>query len=375
MIKGLIDHWVPSDPNISSFWKYPLEKLFPLLDDVLESTNADHFTFYTKWYTNGIKSSLPFLVNHPQCMNVATDNEWGRRLIDYLHGKGVSVGAMLQCYTFEAGFLPASGVCGSWDQSLATGMPGCVDIVSPAWKDYPRLLAAMIEEHLSLFPGIDAMFLEFEGFSGIDAETAAAKLGIPCDGNNVEITGRPAAMLDEAPFLAKNKQKQWLWTNAAQKLFETALQTNLATAESVFSSRDFKGIKGIVYAALGYELPYVEQCLPNNDWWLIPWKYWGWHNAPPIPRDVLLRQTEYCQNVIKKQMRRGRNVCYIGNATLPTVNPDSIEEMLRFCVETGLGGYIGMGSFIPEIGLQWHGSTPPGIEQSKKIHEQWFREQ
>ena len=66
MFVGLMDHWVPSHDAVSRFWRTPFDTLRPAMDAVCDEMAVNNFTFYTKWYTNGIKSALPFLQNHPR---------------------------------------------------------------------------------------------------------------------------------------------------------------------------------------------------------------------------------------------------------------------------------------------------------------------
>jgi hypothetical protein len=75
-----MDHWVPTKDDISKFWKQDYGTAVRLLDELKRDINFNNFTFYTKWYTNGVKSKLPYLYNHPEASNVKTDNDWLRTL-------------------------------------------------------------------------------------------------------------------------------------------------------------------------------------------------------------------------------------------------------------------------------------------------------
>ena len=63
--KGFIDLITPSAEDISTVYKASAREIDAVVGGLLEEMDFNHFTFYTKWYTNGWKSELPFLVNHP----------------------------------------------------------------------------------------------------------------------------------------------------------------------------------------------------------------------------------------------------------------------------------------------------------------------
>lgn len=139
MLMGLMDHWVPSHDAVSRFWKTPFAELRAGLEAICDELDVNNFTFYIKWFSNGIKSALPFLTNHPQAQNVVTDNAWGRDLIDFFHGRDMTVGAMIQCYAFDAGRLPPEGVSDIWkDTCMYNGDARDSEIADPTWSDYLR---------------------------------------------------------------------------------------------------------------------------------------------------------------------------------------------------------------------------------------------
>jgi len=228
---GLMDHWVPSHDEISRFWKTPFAELRPYLDALCGDIGINNFTFYTKWYSNGIKSSLPFLKNHPQAMSVVTDNGWGRELIDYFHRRDMTAGAMLQCYTFQGGMLPKEAVLGTWPSaSKATGQEtDVVELVDPAWDEYPNILSQILEEHLRLFPALDAIFLEFEGVSGA----------------RIEIGRRMNC--------AEKMEKTKIMSSApVQEMLRKTLTSHLSAAERTFARTGYRGVRGVVYGSMGY---------------------------------------------------------------------------------------------------------------------------
>ena len=367
MLTGLMDHWVPSHDAISRFWKTPFDTLRPLVERLCDEVAVNNFTFYTKWYSNGIKSALPFLRNVPEAMNVATDNAWGRRWLEFFHDRGMTVGAMLQCYTFQPGLLPREAVLGTWAGTRrATGLEGDNEIADPTWDGYPELLVQMIEEQLRLFPDFDAIFLEFEGIGAPGKGSRLWQMAQEAGPDSVEPALR--AQWEESGF--GGGDDAWTWSAPVQKLLRDSLATQLAAVDKLLDRIGFNGISGVVYHAMGYETPYVLDCLPGRDWWLLPWHYWGWGHKEPD--ETAQRQTDWCKRSFRERVEQGYKLCYIGNATLPTVRPDAITEMARHCMEIGAAGHIGMGDPIPQYGLRWHDATEQGVAAARRIYKDLF---
>ena len=375
MLNGLMDHWVPSHDAVSRFWKTPFDILRPHMDKLCDDVGSNNFTFYTKWYTNGIKSSLPFLSNHPDAQNVLTDNDWGRKWIDYFHSRGMTVGAMLQCYTFEPGMLPGEGVLGTWqNQASVTGLDGDPLIVNPQYEQYPAMLEQMLEEHLSLFPGIDAIFLEFEGLPVVGPENSLTIAEL--SGGNVENYISPSTRKHWQDIRREPETKdKWVWAEPVQNALKKTLSRQLSAADRTLNCLGFSGIKGVVYHAFGYEIPYIIDSLPDRSWWHLPWNYWGWNGGSPddksIPQtsdEVIEIQINWCKKQFLQLVEKGYPVCYIGNCTLPTRRTDTITEMYNFIKEIGAAGYIGMGNPIPEYGLKWRGATEKWISEARRLY-------
>ena len=350
---GLMDHWVPSSDVVSSFWKMSFEELRPSMEKVCDDIAVNNFTFYTKWYTNGTNSELPFLANHPEASNTITDNAWGRQWIDWCHGRGISVGAMLQCYTFEQGMMPPESLLGSWEgTNEVTGLPAADEVVDPTWDGYGKVLESMVEEQLRVFPDLDQIFVEFEGIGGPDADHLLRRLGEEADraGDYSE------AVLAHADELGQ-PCKGWTWTRPVQERLRQTLVQHLDIVEEVCQRAGFMGSRGVVYQAFNYEVPYVLDCLPNKDWWLLPWNYWGFDWCENHPDDIVRRQIDYCKAKFTQLVDDDWSLYYVGNASLPTNRPETIAELARHCEEIGATGHLGMGNFLPLVGLRWKKAT------------------
>jgi len=369
MLTGLWDHWVPSADAVSSFWKTPFKELKPGLDRLLAEIDINNFTFYTKWYSNGIKSSLPFLINDPESMNVQTDNDWGRILIDYFHDKGMTVTAVLQCYTMEKSLLPREGVLGQWNGlSEVTGINREVAIVNPCWDGYSALLKSMVEEQLDVFPGLDGFFFEFEGLGAVSAQDLQESEFVLTD----DLVADDKLALWDRIGLSPSKENRWLWTDSAQQILADRLQEQLGMLENLFDARNYKGLRGVVYHALGYEVPYIHNVLPNKDWWLMPWHYWGWDFAENDSDETVCRQIEFCKEKFAEYKNDGLKLCYIGNATLPTNRSETISDMVAFCRDIDADGYLGMGNHQSHYGLRWHHADDASVSRLRNLYKDLF---
>ena len=237
MLAAFMDHWVPSHEAISRFWATPFQTLRPLLESLLDEVGCNNFTFYTKWYSNGIRSSLPFLPNHPQAQNVLTDNDWGRQCIDFFHERGLTVGAMLQCYSFDAGVMPRDAVLGPWEGTKrATGGEHDVEIVDPTWGGYADLLEQMLTEQLDLFPGLDQFFLEFEGLGAPAGDHALRQLAPRGEAAHGQISDEIRRQW-AACGTPDGPADPWLWTTPVQDALSHTLRAHLAAARDLYRTQ------------------------------------------------------------------------------------------------------------------------------------------
>jgi hypothetical protein len=235
-----MDHWVPSADTVSRFWKTPFETVEPLMTRLCDEIAINHFTFYTKWYTNGFRSALPFLPNHPESQNVRSDNEWGRRWIEFFHRRGMTVGAMVQSYAYLPGCFPAERTLGTWkDTHRCTGLTPDQDnvIIDPTWQGFTAHFEAMLEEQIRLFPGLDAVFLEFEGLTAAEpidgmkcrrhnkGDVATGLHPVVCDSISPAIRAQWADSAWDVP-----ERDQWIWTEPVQAILADRLRIHLAVS-------------------------------------------------------------------------------------------------------------------------------------------------
>ncbi len=361
MLRGFMDHWVPTVDSISTFWKSDISACKDLIDGLASEVAFNNFTFYTKWYTNGISSELQFLRNHPDSSNVRTDNHWGRELIDHLHSRGMTAGAMLQLYTYEKGLWADMPSLGEWDVRgcAATDAP-CVlaDFTSDA---YPSKLAQILREHLILFPDLDYLFLEFEGIMPEMAvkayENHAAKVGgLP---DPVDVTYREQ---DIALYKSIGNTIDLRYSVEALDLFTYYMRRNLETAQGVCDELEYRGRLGVVYYPPQYESLFVPNALPGNRWRLLPWCYFGWTPDPQQKAATMKMMLHH----MEEQLAAGRRVLYIGDAAISPWDTESIETTLQFCESHLMEGYLGMGNPVDHTGLRW---TDVTTEQVQKVRD------
>jgi hypothetical protein len=371
-MKGLMDHWVPSRDQISKFWKQDLDTACRILDELANDIAFNHFTFYTKWYTNGMKSNLPYLSNHPKASNVRTGNAWGRSIIDRLHDRGVSVGAMIQFLTYES---PA------WEEERSVGeielghvaeteLPVRIaDITHPQFRDR---IKAIIQEHLEQFPALDYLFLEFEGLQWGDVQRVydqwSRQRGFPKE--------RPLTYGDDVLDHCRRigAAPSLIWSNEAREMLLYYCGLNLQAAKEAVDAMNYKGDVGIVIHSYGYETFIYSHIVPDRAWWLVPWNYWNTEKESD--------ETEQKKAISKEKMlawkREGRRVCYIGDVTIGPERgsgmqgkKDVIRDFYDFSVEH-LDGYLGMGNPVPDIGLKWEGITDDHVLEMRSFYRELY---
>ena len=368
-----MDHWVPSRDYISKFWKQDIKTVVRILGELRSETEFNNFTFYTKWYTNGIKSELPYLSNHPEASNMRTGNEWGRSIIEHLHGMGVSVGAMIQFLTYENRV---------WEEELSIGemelghvaeteLPVRIaDITNPLFR---KRFKAIIKEHLAQFPALDYLFLEFEGLHWGDVQLVydiwTRQSGTP----NAESLTYEDEVLDHCKRIGV--APSLIWSKEAKRMLTHYYGLNLQAAKEVLDEMKYEGIVGIVIHSYGYETFIYPELLPDPDWWLVSWNYWNCENESD--------ETEQKKAISKEKMlqwkRDGHKVCYIGDVTIGAEHGSDMQakkEVVRdfydFSVKYELDGYLGMGNPVPDIGLKWIGVTDDHVLQMREFYSELY---
>ncbi|MBB6730868.1 hypothetical protein [Cohnella zeiphila] len=369
MLKGFMDHWVPTKAQISTFWKQDLPTVLKQLDDLKRDVDYNHFTFYTKWYSNGLKSNLPYLYNHSDASNVRTDNQWGRDIIDHLHRQGSSVGAMLQLVTYEQPYWEDSLSMGEWDNPVAEiALPFKVaDFTHP---DYTTRVAEVLKEHLNVFPDLDYLFLEFEGVNSGDVNRVygawAAANGKPMmehvsyDKQTTDYCRKLDIPLDVT------------WSVEGREMLKHYYGRNLEVVDAVLRTMNYEGTVGIVYHLYQYEaFIYPELLEDRKHWWLLPWHYWTFH---PGSESVLAERKLTGKQHLKEWKEAGYQVCYIGDVTMGAVNKDreTLVDYFNECEAIGLAGYLGMGNPDPQLGLRWLNVTDQDCTDARQLYARLY---
>jgi hypothetical protein len=368
MRKGLIDHWVPTAPAYSKFWRADLAAAKRAILEVREDVGHDGMTFYTKWYTNGMKSDLPFLRNHPDSSNVKTGNEWGRELIDFLHGQGMTASAMMQLYTYEQPEWEEALSIGGWDVRICAGNDADVRIADFTQDAYVGRMQAIIREQVEAFPDLDDLFFEFEGIFpqhlAILYDRWAAANGMP-----------PAAQATIAPetgeFLKRTGQPaHLLWSEEGRTFLRGFYARNMDVVDEVLRETGYKGRHGICFHIYDYEtFLYPALAAERPGWALMPWNYWMWTRKP----------FEECRAVAKDNIARwakeGHEIHYIGDATVGSIPKysDVVEDFYGHCLEQGVAGYLGMGHPDLTIGLRWTDVTDEMVLEARKLYTKMYR--
>lgn len=349
MLKGLMDHWVPTKVNLSKFWMSDIEIVKASIDNMLKDIKFNNFTFYTKWYTNGIKSDLNYLYNNPDSSNVKTDNEWGNQIIDFLHSKGITAGAMLQLLTYEKKYWNGSSI-GEWDVRVVANTELTNYIADFTDEKYLERMKEIIKEQLMIFPGLDFIFLEFEGPSPEMLEKVYvrwAKENNKPDINSVNYENETKQYCKKLGI-----DMNFQWSIEGREMLEFYYGRNLKAAYEILKELNYKGQVGVVHQLYGYEAFIYPKVLPDNGWWLLPWWYWVFESSTTAPGLLSIRR-EVSKELLKSWKEKGYTVCYIGDVALGKNGLDFVKEFYDCSEKLQLDGYLGMGYPDLDIGLRW----------------------
>lgn len=372
MLKGLMDHWVPTNECISKFWKSDIETVKNDIDNLKNDISFNNLTFYTKWYTNGIKTNLPYLRNYAEAQNVKTNNKWGNQIIEYLHDNKISVGAMMQLLTFEDSLWEKDMALGEWDlTSVAIGAKtDSICFIADFTKDvYVSRMKELIKEQLTALPKLDYLFFEFEGLTC----EMLKKVYV----NWAKENNRPA--LENVSY--DNAARQYchelgieinlLWSNEGREMLKCYFKRIFAEIQNILKELNYKGIAGIVYSMYGYEAFVYPEIIPDKEWWLLPWWYWTFE-APQTSPEIIKVKKQMSKKMLKEWKDKHYKVCYIGDVALGMNGLDSVKEFYDYCIDAGLDGYIGMGNPECERGLRWLGVDDKTVMQVRELYKSMY---
>lgn len=390
MLKGFVDNWNPLKPAYGSWGSATLEQAKEDLRRHMEQMRFDVFTFYSKWYNNGFYSRLPFLRNCPGNANVETQNDWGRQIIDWLHENGKSAGLMLQLLSFERGPWGEEAVISTepdclFDFSFAAPMTDpCVfaDIAHPL---YQRRVLELLEEHVTEFPSVDYLFLEFEGYimnrklSRYVCQKYAHADPVTFQLEAMEHCYNVRLDLDHS------------WSDAFAEICRKHMGELFRRIEEMLRKMGYRGTVGIVFYGWGYETMYMPQILPNRDWWLLPWDYPDhdmrdfklytggdrfvipWESHVNGECDVSRRRVDALKKNLIRWARDGYNVCFIGDGSVKPQATATTEELFRLCEQEDIAGFLAMGTPLCDRGLRWDGFRPEDAQAAAELYRRLYR--
>lgn len=377
MFKGFMDHWVPTAQGYSEFWKQDFETAARILDELREDVDFDHFTFYTKWYTNGIRSRLPYLYNHPEASNVKTDNEWGRKLIDHLRAKGISVGSMIQFLTYEQQCWEPDLTIDEWDVRNCAETEQPIQIADFTDPRFQVRVKEIVKEQLEQFPALDYLFMEFEGVKAEALEALYERLvrernpAVGESGEAAQSLRYTAAALEHCARIGVTPS--FLWSEEAAGMLRHYYSLNLQAVRDAVTEVGYRGAVGVVIYSYGYETLIYPDVIPDPDWWLLPWCYWVWEKSSPAVDGRMAVSKE----LMARWKQEGRKVCYIGDVTIafdesdPEFKEAAIRDFYAFSQEVKLDGYLGMGNPVPEMGLKWL-ITDECVSDMRKLYRELY---
>mgnify|MGYP001489531092 CR=1 FL=1 len=389
MIKGFIDHWCPTLAQNATWWKAPYETVREDLMYIVDNIMFDNFTFYTKWYTNGIYSRLGFLQNHLEASNVKTHNDWGRSIIELLHDNGKSVGFMLQLLSFEQKPWGSEAVV-----SMEADCMFDISFVAPVSEPcvfadfteelYQQRVLDIIKEHLTEFPEVDYLFLEFEGYivNRKLSRYLCEKLGMA---DPVTYSAETLEHCYEVMFDIDHS-----WSNSFQEISKNYIGSLFQRIEGLLRQLEFHGTVGVVFYGYGYETRYIPNLLPNSDWWLLPWDYPDrettdyklytggkrfvipWEDNTKTVNDVCNKRVYSLKRNMIEWARQGRKVCYIGNGTIKSGTSDITEDLFKLSEQLGYEGYLCMGNPLCPGGLRWTDISDSDVQEAARLYKKLY---
>ncbi|MBI4243363.1 MAG: hypothetical protein HY606_04660 [Planctomycetes bacterium] len=359
-LKGFIDHTTPIMPDMSKFWKSDfktVKKMFDMLSDEIDFNN---FTIYSKWYTNGVKSNLPFLPNNPEATMVKTDNQFLRDIISYLHERSISVGLMLQLYTYEKKGWENIPDWGDGEVKHVAGTD--VVVADPLDSEMPRRLSQLIDEQIKLFPDVDYVFIEGEG-----CDTSAGFLKyLKKNYSALNYSGKIKGYCNELGIQLKEN-----WSEEGFEILRDIDNRTLQIAKRVLSDNNFKGKYGWVYHAYSTESQIVEQIVKDKDCLLLPWAYFGCEDRNS---KYYRTRIETSKKHLAKMHDLGYSIIYIGDATMGcNLDYEVIRELYNYCKGLGFYGYLAMGPPDIEIGLRWQKVTSEMVRSSRELYKELYK--
>jgi hypothetical protein len=379
MLKGLMDHWVPTQEHISKFWKSDVETVKADLNRLKKEIRFNNFTFYTKWYTNGIKSNLPFLDNCPESQNCITDNRWGNQIIDFLHENGVSAGSMLQMFAFNKNW-GSDKALGEWDvRGVAKNDGPCLmaDFSQPV---YIERIKKLVGEQLRAFPGFDYIFFEFEGLSN----NMIKKVYDPWAREHSRPDAEAVGYDDETiPYFEEMgigpdstgdsliSSSGLIWSIEGREMLKYYFGKILAALDETLKEQNYQGEAGVVYHMYNYEAFVYPEIIPNRDWWLLPWHYWTFMETE-TPAELIVARKKKCKQLLLNWKKQNHKICYIGDVALGLNGLDSIKEFYDYCVEIGIDGHLGMGNPELERGLRWVNVDDATVLGARELYKRMY---
>ena len=348
MLRGFMDHWVPTRKYLNAIWDADIENVIKMIDNLSSEIDFNNFTFYSKWYTNGIKSTLPFLRNDDNCSNVKTDNKWGRYIIDYLHQKGMSVGLMLQMCTFEQEVWDSAPIIGHWGDEIFefAKIETPIVIADISSEKYISRITDLIKEQLHAFPNVDYLFFEFEGIAAEMIKTLYKKY---IDMNHIPME-EPKYSIEVIEHLkALSQPIDIRYSDIALNMFSYYMKRIIERINETLKELKYTGKVGVVYYPLSYEKFFMADIVLDNNWILLPWAYLGGLSEKINKQNAI----EILFNHIKCRKSKSQEIIYIGDATISPWDLESIGITMDFCEREEILGYLGMGNPTVELGMRW----------------------
>ncbi|MDD5697967.1 MAG: hypothetical protein PHH77_05065 [Victivallaceae bacterium] len=358
MKKGFLDQIVLSEEKIDILFKQDFPVVKKWIDNIISTFQVDYFTFYTKWYTNGIFSKESFFKNHPEVINIRSENRLFRKTVDYLHSKNIEVGCMLHLLIWEKETWGNEAVLGN-ENRLKNIVPENIELVmiDPLHSLSKGRIKKLVEEHLTIFPEIDHLLFETEIVNCNLLKEPYDQWAVLNEKPLFEtLSPIPSNFSFQGPSIVNNQSFMEFTSFYERTLLEAINKT--------VKEFNFKGELGYVYQTNRGQYNPLE-IVTDPDWWILPWYYFGWGEPATQQKidDLKLFLTSLYQ--------QHRKVWYIGDAAIAVDTP-SIEDMFEFCRASGFKRYMACGTPVPNMGLRWLGIDNERLRKANRLYKRLY---
>ncbi len=309
------------------------------------------------------------------------DTERDRAIYRHVKQMGLTAGVMLQALTTTKTPQNAGSLIGTYsdaklkDMEREWGKPVTEDwaTLDYAADSFVQCLIDQVHGALELCPGMDYVFLEFEGVDFVAPGHLNAWYNRWAKAN-----GRPdAAHVTYTEAVRDHLRRirrppSILWSVEYMDMARQMHRRNFLAVESYLRRQNLKLKLGLVYHMYASEAPMFPETVPNADWWLLPWHYWTFE-LPGTPAEEIADKKALCKELLARWQQDGRTVCPIGDVALGKNGLGHVQEFWDYGVGLGLPAYLGLGLPDPVIGVHWAGVEDSDLVAARALYQRLYQ--